>query len=75
MVIDQMTELTLPLALVIGDGDKAYLGANNYMEKKLPHAQRTTVEGARHYVMRSHPESVATAIRSMSAAARDSSNI
>lgn len=75
MVIDQMTELTLPLALVIGDGDKAYLGANNYMEKKLSHAQRTTVEGARHYVMRSHPEPVATAIRSMSAAARESSNI
>ncbi|MFT5200858.1 MAG: pimeloyl-ACP methyl ester carboxylesterase [Candidatus Aldehydirespiratoraceae bacterium] len=74
MVIDQMTELTLPLALVIGDGDKAYLGANDYMEKKLPHAERTTVEGARHYVMRSHPESVATAIRSMSAAASESSN-
>jgi len=69
MVIDRMTELSIPLALVIGDGDKAYLGANDYMEKKLPHAERTTVEGARHYVMRSHPEEVADAIRSMSAAA------
>jgi len=69
MVIDRMTELTIPLALVIGDGDKAYLGANDYMEKKLPHAQRTTVEGARHYVMRSHPAEVAAAIRAMSAAA------
>ncbi|GJM36729.1 MAG: alpha/beta hydrolase [Acidimicrobiales bacterium] len=69
MVIDRMTELTMPLALVIGDGDKAYLGANDYMEKKLPHAERTTVEGARHYVMRSHPESVAAAVRSMTAAA------
>lgn len=68
LVIDRMTELTLPLALVIGDGDKAYLGANDYMEKKLPHAQRSTVADARHYVMRSHPESVAAAIRSMSAA-------
>ena len=69
MVIDRMTELTMPLALVIGDGDRAYLGANDYMEKKLPHASRTTVEGARHYVMRSHPDEVAKAIRSMSAAA------
>jgi pimeloyl-ACP methyl ester carboxylesterase len=69
MVIDRMTELTLPLALVIGDGDKAYLGANDYMEKKLPHAERTTVEGARHYVMRSHPAEVAAAIRSMTSAA------
>ena len=65
MVIDRMTELTLPLALVIGDGDKAYLGANDYMEKKLPQATRTTVEGARHYVMRSHPDQVSAAIRSI----------
>jgi pimeloyl-ACP methyl ester carboxylesterase len=70
MVIDRMPELTLPLALVIGDGDRAYLGANDYMEKKLPHAQRTTVEGARHYVMRSHPDDVATAVRSMTTAVR-----
>lgn len=69
MVIDRMTELTLPLALVIGDGDRAYLGANDYMEKKLPHAERTTVDGARHYVMRSHPEAVAASVRSMTAAA------
>ena len=68
MVIDRMTELTLPLALVIGDGDNAYLGANDYMEKKLPHAVRTTVTGARHYVMRSHPEAVAAAVRAMTSA-------
>ena len=65
MVIDRMTELEIPLALVIGSADKAYLGANDYMAKKLPHATRTTVDGARHYVMRSHPESVAEAIRSL----------
>lgn len=65
MVIDRITELELPISLVIGDGDKAYLGANDYMEKKLPHAQRRTVEGARHYVMRSHPETVAAAVREM----------
>ncbi len=67
MVIDRMTELTLPVALVIGDGDRGYLGANDYMERKLPHATRTTVEGARHYVMRSHPEQVATAVRNITA--------
>lgn len=65
MVIDRMTELRLPLALLIGDQDKAYLGANDYMEKKLSHATRTTVPGARHYVMKSHPEEVARVIRAM----------
>ena len=67
MVIDRMTELRLPVALVIGDGDRAYRGANDYMERKLPHATRTTVEGARHFVMRSHPEQVAAAVRNIAA--------
>ncbi|MEQ8839976.1 MAG: alpha/beta fold hydrolase [Acidimicrobiales bacterium] len=65
MMIDRLTELTLPIALVIGDGDRAYLGANDYMEKKLPHAVRTTVDNARHYLMRSHPEAVVAAVRSL----------
>ena len=67
MVIDRIVELTLPVTLVIGDGDRAYLGANDYMEKKLTHAERSTVEGARHYVMRSHPDQVASAIRGTAA--------
>lgn len=65
MVIDRLSELTLPITLVIGDGDTAYLGANDYMERRLPHAARLTVEGARHYVMKSHPDQLASAIRSM----------
>jgi pimeloyl-ACP methyl ester carboxylesterase len=68
LVIDHMTDLTMPIALVIGADDKAYLGANDYMERKLPHANRTTVEGARHYVMCSHPHDVAASIRSMTTA-------
>jgi len=62
MVMDGLGELTLPISLVIGDGDKAFLGANDYLEKKLPHAVRITVEGARHFVMKSHPESVAAGV-------------
>jgi pimeloyl-ACP methyl ester carboxylesterase len=65
MVIDRMSEITIPVTLLIGDQDTAYLGANDYMQRKLPHARRTTVEGARHYVMRSHPDDVAASIRSM----------
>ena len=65
MVIDRITEVTVPVALVVGDGDRAFLGANDYLEKKLPHCRRTTVEGGRHFVMKSHPESVADAVRSV----------
>ena len=70
MVIDRLTELELPVALVIGDGDRTYLGANDYMERKLPHATRADVPGARHYVMRSHPASVADAVRAMTSKLR-----
>lgn len=62
MVMERLTELTMPVSLVIGDGDKAFLGANDYLERKLPHAHRTTVEDARHFVMRSHPASVADGV-------------
>ena len=62
LVMDRLADLTVPLALVIGDGDRAFLGANDYLERKLPHAHRTTVENARHFVMRSHPDSVADAV-------------
>ncbi|MEZ5165368.1 MAG: alpha/beta fold hydrolase [Acidimicrobiales bacterium] len=65
LVIDQMPELTLPIRLVIGDQDRAYLGANDYMERKLRNVERTTVTGGRHYVMKSHPEAVAAAVRSL----------
>lgn len=63
MVIDRLAEVVIPVALVIGDEDRRYLGANDYMERKLPQVRRLTVSGARHYVMRSHPEQVASAIR------------
>ncbi len=62
MVMDGLGELGLPISLVIGDGDRAFLGANDYLEKKLPHATRITVEGARHFVMKSHPEAVADGV-------------
>ncbi len=65
LVIDRMSEITIPVTLLIGDHDTAYLGANDYMQRKLPHARRITVEGARHYVMRSHPDDVAASIRSI----------
>lgn len=62
LVMDRITELAVPVALVIGDGDKGFLGANDYLERKLPHATRATVADARHFVMKSHPEAVAAAV-------------
>ncbi len=68
LVMDRLAELTLPTALVIGTDDRAFRGANDYLERKLPHARRFAVEGGRHFVMRSHPEVVAAAVDHVAAA-------
>jgi len=65
MVIDRITELRIPVELVIGSHDRAFIGANDYFERKLTNVRRTTVEGARHYVMKSNPEAVAASVRSL----------
>jgi len=65
IVIDRIREVDIPVELVIGSEDLAFAGANDYFEKKLPDVRRTTVEGARHYVMKSNPEAVAASVRSL----------
>jgi len=67
MVIDRLGEIRIPVALVVGSDDRAFLGANDYLERKLPDVRRTTVAGARHYVMKSDPHAVAIAVRSLTA--------
>lgn len=70
MVIDRLTEVDVPVALVVGSRDRGFLGANGYLEKKLTNVVRTTVEDGGHKPMRSHPDVVARAVRSMAAAVR-----
>ena len=65
LVIDRITEVELPTALIVGSRDKGFLGANDYLERKLPHAVRTTIDDGGHKVMRSHPAVVADAVRSI----------
>lgn len=64
-VIDHLAELRVPVALVVGSDDRGFVGANDYLERKIPGAERTTIEGGRHFVMRTHPAEVADAIREL----------
>ena len=59
LVINGLQEITIPVGLLVGSQDKAFLGANDYLERKLPNARRRTVEGGRHRLMRTHPDEVA----------------
>ncbi len=69
LVIDRLSEVTVPVGLLVGGNDRAFMGANDYMERKLPDVRRRTVDGGRHRVMRTHPEAVAEMVRDVAAAA------
>lgn len=69
MVIDRLSEVTIPVGLIVGSRDKAFVGANDYMERKLADVRRLTVEDGRHRLMRTHPAEIAAMVREVVAAA------
>ena len=69
MVIDRLSEVTIPVGLIVGSGDKAFVGANDYMERKLADVRRRTVAGGRHRLMRSHADEIADLVRDVASAA------
>ena len=69
MVIDRLAEVTVPVGLLVGSQDKAFFGANDYMERKLPDVRRRTIADGRHRLMRTHSTEVAEMVHEVSAAA------
>ena len=69
MVINRLAEATLPVGLIVGGRDKAFVGANDYMERKLSNVRRRTITDGRHRLMRTHSEAVADMVREVAAAA------
>lgn len=63
MVIDRLSEVTIPVGLIVGSRDKAFVGANDYMERKLADVHRRTIDGGRHRLMRTHPAEIADMVR------------
>ena len=69
MVIDRLAEVAVPVGLLVGSDDKAFVGANDYMERRLPDVRRRTVADGRHRLMRTHPDAVADMVRDVASAA------
>ena len=69
MVIDRLTDVAVPVGLLVGSDDKAFMGANDYLERKLPDVRRRTIAGGRHRLMRTHPDAVAGMARAVASAA------
>ena len=68
MVIDRLAEVSVPVGLLVGSQDKAFFGANDYMERKLPDVRRRTIAAGRHRLMRTHAADVEDMVREVLAA-------
>ena len=53
-VIDSLRHIVVPTLVIVGENDKPFVGASQYMAHKIPHARLTVIEGAGHAPNVSH---------------------
>lgn len=61
-VIDSLPGITVPVLVVVGGADAAYLGASQYMAAKIPHAEIVVIDGAGHAPNITHPAEFESAV-------------
>jgi pimeloyl-ACP methyl ester carboxylesterase len=61
-VIDGLASIHVPTLVVVGQEDRNFLAAKDYLLRKIPGSQAVVVAGAKHSVHRTHPEQVSQAI-------------
>jgi pimeloyl-ACP methyl ester carboxylesterase len=49
-VIDSLTEIGVPTLVIVGEKDRTYLAASNYMARKIPDATQVVIPNAGHAV-------------------------
>lgn len=47
-VMNSLAGITVPTLVLVGERDKAYINAANYMARKIPNAKKVVLEGAGH---------------------------
>jgi pimeloyl-ACP methyl ester carboxylesterase len=62
-VMDHLADLMCPTLVMVGADDKAFVGATDYLERKIPSAQRVTIDNAGHRAPQTHATEVSAAIR------------
>ena len=60
--IDELTQITAPALVVVGEQDDAYLRAADVMAARLPNAKKVVIPGAGHVVSIEEPEALNAAI-------------
>ncbi len=61
-VIDSLPGITVPVLIIVGDGDTNFLTGSEYMASRIPGAQHVLVAGAGHGVNIDQPEAVNQAL-------------
>ena len=61
-VIDGLASIQVPTLVVVGQEDRTFLAAKDYLVRKIPGSQAVVVAGAKHSVHRTHPEQVSQAV-------------
>jgi len=61
-VMDHLAEIAVPSLVIVGSEDAAFLGATDYIQKKIPAIERITVADAGHTVPSTHGEQLGAAI-------------
>lgn len=56
LVIDALPTVEVPTLIIVGSEDKPYIGASEYMAKKIPNARLEFIEGAGHAANIDQPE-------------------
>jgi pimeloyl-ACP methyl ester carboxylesterase len=49
-VIDSLSKIAVPTLVIVGEKDRAYLAASNYMARKIPDAKQVVIPNAGHAV-------------------------
>lgn len=68
IVINRLDEVQIPVGLLVGTRDRNFVGANDYMERKLADVRRRTIADGRHRLMRTHSADIAEMVREVVAA-------
>jgi pimeloyl-ACP methyl ester carboxylesterase len=62
-VIDHLSEIACPSMVLVGSEDAAFVGATDYIEKKVPGIVRHTIDGAGHMMPETHGAELANIVQ------------
>jgi pimeloyl-ACP methyl ester carboxylesterase len=62
LVMERLSSIAVPTLVIVGSEDRRFIGAKNYMLRKIPLATGIEIEGAKHSVHTSHSMQVNEAV-------------